>query len=132
MLTLSLGARVTAGARNTLVTFEARQTTQDPTYGTTIEGDWTEQSKAWAEVQDVLPSRSETVDESISLTRRPARLRIDYFDGVGITPAMRVKIAADAVWSERIMQIISGPAHKRDSGEWELVCEELSTTGEAP
>jgi hypothetical protein len=123
---------MTAGARDTLVVFEQRQTTQDPVYGTTIEGDWTEHSQAWAELQDILPSRSENVDESISLARRPARLRIDYLDGVGITSSMRVRIEADELFPERIMQIISGPAHKRDSSEMEFVVEQLSSSGEAP
>jgi head-tail adaptor len=123
---------MTAGARDTIVIFEQRQTTQDPVYGTTIEGDWTEYCQAWAEVQDMLPSRSENVDETISIARRPARLRIDYLDGVGITSSMRVRIEADELFPERIMQIISGPAHKRDSDELEFVVEQMSTQGEAP
>jgi hypothetical protein len=121
-----------AGKRDQFVIFEQRQTTQDPLYGTTVEVTWTEFSQAWAELQDILPSRSENVDESISLARRPARLRIDYLDGVGITSSMRVRIEADELFPERIMQIISGPAHKRDSDELEFVVEQMSTMGEAP
>jgi hypothetical protein len=123
---------MTAGRRDTLVIFEQRQTTQDPAYGSTVEGAWVTYSQAWAELQDMLPSRSENVDESISLARRPARLRIDYLDGVGITSSMRVRIEADELFPERIMQIISGPAHKRDSSEMEFVVEEMTTMGEAP
>jgi len=123
---------MTGRHRDTLITFEARETTQDPVYGSTVEGEWNQHSQAWAEVLDVLPSRSESIDGSISLERRPARLRIDYFDGVGVTAAMRVKVAADAVWPERILQIVSGPALKRDTQEWEFVVEQMSTEGEAP
>lgn len=121
---------MTAGARDQFVTFEVRETTQDPNYGTTVEGDWTMYAQAWAEVQDVLPSRSESVDDTIALNRRPARIRIDEYDGIGITSSMRVKIDADEVWPERILRIISGPAFVENSREWELVAEQLSTSGE--
>jgi head-tail adaptor len=115
---------VTAGARDTLIKFEARATTRDETYGTTVEGPWSEVSSAWAEVQDFLPSRSESVDQSVSMQRRPARIRVDYFDGVDVTSAMRIDVDG------RKLRIVSGPAHKRDSDEWEMVAEELSSEGQ--
>lgn len=121
---------MSAGKRDTLVTFEARKTTQDPTYGTNVEGDWTAHSQAWAEVQDILPSRAESVDESISIQRRPARVRIDQLDGAGLSSAMRIRIPADALWPERILRIISGPAFVQNSRELEFVAEELSTEGQ--
>lgn len=121
---------MTAGARNTFVSFEQRGTTQDPTYGTTIEADWTKFSDAWAEVQDVLPSRSENIDQSVLIERRPARIRIDQYDGVGVTASMRVRIAADALWPERVLRIISGPALVQKSRELEFIAEELSTGGQ--
>ena len=120
---------MTAGKRDTFVTFQIRQTTKDPVYGTTIEGDWIKHSEAWAQVQDILPSRSEGIDDSISIERRPARVRIDYFDGIGVTSSMRIKIDADEVWPERIMSIISGPAYVQSRREWELTAEQLSTEG---
>ncbi len=123
---------MTAGARRTFLTFQVRQTTKDPVYGTTIEGDWVKHSEAWAEVQDVLPSRSESMGDSVSIERRPARVRIDYFDGVGVSTAMRIKIDADEVWPERIMNIISGPAYVQSSREWEFIAEQLSTEGQQP
>lgn len=116
--------------RDTFVTFEARTTTQDPLYGATVEGDWTKHCDAWAEVQDVLPSRSESIDQSVSIQSRPARIRIDQFDGVGITAAMRVRIPADAVWPERVLRIISGPAFVQKSRELEFMAEQLSTEGQ--
>lgn len=121
---------MSAGKRDTFVTFQVRQTTKDPVYGTTIEGDWIKHSEAWAEVQDVLPSRSESLDEGISIKRRPARVRIDQLDGVGITSSMRIKIDADDLWPERIMRIISGPAFVQRSREWEMIAEQLSTEGQ--
>lgn len=118
------------GKYEDLIIFEARETTQDPVYGTTIEGNWTEQSRAWAEVQDILPSRSESLDDSISIQRRPARIRVDEFDGIGVTSAMRITIESDGVRPARTMRITSGPAFKRDTREIEFVAEELSTSGQ--
>ncbi len=121
---------MTAGKRDTFVTFQVRETTKDPTYGTTIEGDWITFSEAWAEVQDVLPSRSDSLAEGVSIDRQPARVRIDQLDGVGITSSMRIKIDADDLWPERIMRIISGPAFVQRSREWKMIAEQLSTEGQ--
>lgn len=117
---------MTIGARDTQIAFEARETTKDPVYGTTVEGHWEEQSRAWAEVRDILPSRSENVADGVSIQRRPARVRVDYFDGVGVTSAMRIDVGG------RKLQIVAGPAFKRDTNEWEMVVEETSTAGHAP
>lgn len=116
---------MSSGARDTLIIFERRSIIQDPDYGTPIES-WAEHSRAWAEVQDVLPSRSESIDDSISIQRRPARVRIDYFDGVTVTAQMRIDVDG------RKLQIIGGPAMKGKRKEWEMMTEELSTQGEAP
>lgn len=120
------------GRRDTLISFEQRETTQDPIYGTTVEGDWLPFSQAWAEVQDVLPSRAEAVTDGINIARRPARIRIDYMDGAGLTSSMRILIPSDGFSPERILRIIAGPAQKGRRDEWEFVAEELSTEGEAP
>lgn len=117
---------MTAGARDTLITFEAKgEGTDDPVYGPQP-GTWGTHSQVWAEVQDILPSRAESVDDSISLARRPARVRIDYFDGIGITSDMRIDIDG------RKLRIVAGPAMKGKRLEWEFLVEQLSTEGEAP
>ncbi|MBO9724315.1 MAG: head-tail adaptor protein [Novosphingobium sp.] len=123
---------MTAGMRDRFITFEVRETTTDPTYGTTVEGGWVKTSDAWAEVQDVLPSRAEGLTDDISITRRPARVRIDQMDGVGLTSAMRIRIAADDLWPERVLRIISGPAFVQKTREFEFVAEELSSEGQEP
>lgn len=115
---------MTAGARDTFITFEARQTTQDPVYGTTIEDTWIKHCDAWAEVQDVLPSRAENMDQSIAIQRRPARVRIDYLDGLDVTSSMRINIDG------RFLRIVAGPAMKGQRKEWEMMAEELSTEGQ--
>ncbi len=115
---------MTAGARDQLITFEAIGTVDDPVYGPQP-GSWTEHSQAWAEVQDVLPSRAESLDDSIVIQRRPCRIRLDYFDGLGITSDMRIDIDG------RKLQIVAGPAMKGKRREWEMIGEEMSTQGGA-
>ncbi|MBB4858264.1 head-tail adaptor [Novosphingobium chloroacetimidivorans] len=115
---------MSAGKRDAFITFEVRQTTKDPLYGTNVAGDWIKHSDAWAEVQDVLPSRSENLADGISIQRRPARVRIDYLDGLTITSAMRLDIDG------RKLRIVAGPAEKGHRKEWEMMVEELSTSGD--
>lgn len=117
---------MSGGARDTLIIFETRGTTQDPVYGTPVEGVWTEHGRAWAEVMDVLPSRAESFDDNISIQRRPCRVRVDYFDGIGVTSDMRIDIDG------RKLRIVAGPAMKGKRKEWEVMAEELSTAGQEP
>lgn len=116
---------MTAGARDTLITFERRGAGQDPVYGT-WSGDWEPQSQAWAEVMDVLPSRTESLDDSIVIQRRPSRIRVDYFDGISVTADMRIDIDG------RKLRIVAGPAMKGHRKEWEMMAEEFSTEGQQP
>lgn len=121
---------MTIGNRDVLITFEAKGSgIDDPVYGPQP-GTWGPYSQAWAEVMDVLPSRSESVADGINLARQPARVRVDYLDGLNITSAMRITIPADDYRPERIMRIISGPAFVHRTGEWEVMAESLSTEGE--
>lgn len=86
------------GQRDTLLTIERR--TAGP--GLRDKPTWAAIGKAWAEVQDVLPSRGEREAGGMTTLTRPARVRMDY----------RTDITADDrfVAGSRIMQIISGPA----------------------
>lgn len=121
---------MTIGNRDTLITFEAKgEPIDDPLYGPQP-GTWGVHSHAWAEVRDVLPGRSESLADGMSLSRQPARIRIDYLDGVGITSAMRITIPGDAMRPARNMRIISGPSLFEKSDEWELMAEQLSTQGQ--
>lgn len=114
---------MTAGKRDTWITVESRTVEQDEVYGTQ-ESTWSDFAGMWAEVQDVLPSRSESVDASISIRRRPARIRVDYLDGLGLTGDMRIDIDG------RKLEIVGGPAMKGQRKEWEIVAEEISTKAE--
>lgn len=86
-------------------------------------GTWAEFDEIWAEVQDALPSRADRLDEAMSVTRRPARVRIRY----------RTDITADMrfVEGERIMQIVAGPAELGRREALEFMVEDYTPAGNA-
>lgn len=119
--------RPSSSARDTLITFQQRARVQDPTYGTWTDGEWADlpsNPQEMAEVRDILPSRSESVANGVSIQRRPCRVRCLYRDD--ITSDMRVLIG------DRVLQIVAGPAEMGRRDGLEMVCEEVSTEGEAP
>ena len=105
------------------ISFESRSGTQETTYGTTPLT-WSNYATVWAQVQDILPSRSENIADDISLARRPARIRIRYRSG--ITSDMRIN------YGGRYLRIIAGPAEIGRREGLEFVAEEMSTEGDAP
>lgn len=118
--------RLPAGRFDRRITFQHRIGTTHPVYGTKVYT-WENlptKPTVWAEVQDVLPSRAERVAEGVNLARRPARIRTRYRDD--ITGEMRVKVG------DRVLQIVAGPAVLGRREGLEMICEELSTQGEAP
>ena len=84
-------------------------------------GTWALVAEAWAEVQDVLPSRSERYEGGINMATRPARVRLRY--RTDVTPDMRF------VMGGRIMQIISGPAEIGFREAVEFMAEDFSVGG---
>lgn len=79
----------------------------DPDYNTEIK-DWVTVATAWAQVLDVLPSRSETVRDAVESAERPSRVRMRYL--AGITPDMQVVIVGVNGEPDRVCEIVSGPA----------------------
>ena len=115
---------LSAGDLDRRIIIEARAVTgTDPTYGTPVYG-WATHAEVWAQVRDVLPSRAESLDDSVSISRRPARIRIRYREG--ITSDMRIK------FGDRTLLIVSGPAELGRREALELMAEELSTEGQEP
>lgn len=112
-----------AGMRDRRITILHSVEVQDPEYGT-LSRSWVPYAEAWAEVQDMLPSRAERVADGISLANRPCRIRMLYRDD--ITSDMRVKIG------NRTLQIVAGPAELGRREGIEIVAEELSTMGQQP
>lgn len=95
-----------------------------------IEGEYGPQPGGWvsvaarvpAQVQDALPSRSETVQDGLAVATRPARLRMRYLHGV--TSAMRVTLHGD---TDVIYQIVGGPAEIGRRQWLEMTIEQYST-----
>lgn len=110
---------LTAGRLDRRITFQARGAATDARLGTRKAGGWGDHVTVWAEVQDVLPSRAERLDESINIARRPARIRIRYRRD--ITSDMRI------VYGERILQIVAGPVEIGRRDGLELMAEEFSS-----
>ena len=74
-----------------------------------------------AQVQDALPSRSESVAQGLAVARNQTRIRFRYPPHVTVTSDMRVILHGDA---DVIYQIVGGPAEiggRRDG--MEIVCE---------
>lgn len=85
---------------------------------------WVEVGKAWAQVQDKLPSRGEREENGFITASRPARVRMRY--RTDITTDMRFKLG------DRIMQIISGPAELGNRQWLEVMVEDYSPAGGFP
>ena len=105
---------------DTRVRFEARSTTQDPTYGTDVVT-WTPYATVWAEVFDVLPARAqaEQVRSSVQVATLRSRLRMRYKEGIDAT--MRVLIGG------AVHQIVGGPAEIGRHEYQEILIEAYST-----
>lgn len=115
--------RVKASQLDTLITFEAKSSAQDATYGT-LTNTWQPHAQEYAEVQDVLPSRAESAGDGIVIQRRPARIRTRYRSD--ITSDMRVVVDG------RTMEIVGGPVELGRRDGLEFVCQDWTTQGEQP
>lgn len=100
------------------VTIEQKVVTQDATYGTDIIT-WSVLATVWAEVQDVLPSRSESVKQGLAAARNQVRIRYRYRQDVD--SSMRVRVGT------RTLQIVGGPAELGQHEISEIVCESYSS-----
>lgn len=106
---------------NEKVTIERKTTQRDPDYGTEIPGSegWEPvASRIWANVQDVLPSRSEKTANGLQVGTQPARVRVRKHHQV--TMAMRVTLHNRG---DRVMQIVAGPALLDDRMHIEFMAE---------
>lgn len=91
--------------------------------GSTLE--WTPLvSNLPAKVEDMLPSKAESIADSLSIQRRPCKVWIRYRSD--ITSDMRVQ------FGDRIMEIVGGPAELGRRDGLEMACESVSTEGDRP
>lgn len=111
------------GRFDTPVTILVNAPTRDARYKTRVNA-WTDGPTVLAEVEDILPSRADRVGDEISLTRRPARVRMHFRTDVSQANRLRIR--------GREMRIVSGPAELGRRQGLEFMVEESSTEGEEP
>ena len=103
------------------IIIEKKVVTQDPDYGTEVVT-WATLATVWANVQDVLPSRSEAVQRGLEIARNQTRIRFRYRSDV--TSAMRITLLDG---TGRVLQIVGGPAELGRHEYTEVVCEAYSS-----
>ena len=104
-----------AGALQRQITVEKKSVTKEATFGTEIvewvplvalPGSPVIGERFWAEVQDVLPSRAESVRQGLAVARNQTRLRMRWRND--ITSDMRITVHGDG--ADVVYQIVGGPA----------------------
>ena len=120
-----------AGMLDRQITVERPVKTQDATYGTDViswvplavqSGSPEIAARFWAEVQDGLPSRSESLAQGLVVARNLTRIRMRWRND--ITSDMRVTVHGD---TDTVYQIVGGPAEIEGRKERiEMMCERIS------
>ena len=114
-------SKIERGKLNKLLTIE--RPVPDDSFTGSGSGTWEYVGKAWAEVEDRLPSRAERTEGGINLATRAARVRLDIRDD--ITSDMRF------VLDSRVMEIVAGPAVVNEPEALEFMVADYSTAGGA-
>lgn len=86
---------------------------------------WDRLATVRAEVMDILPSRSEAVQNGLAQARNQSRVRM--LARRDITADMRLIVHGGG--DDRILQIVAGPAEIERGAGIEFVCERFTTTG---
>ena len=97
---------------------EKKQVTIDETYGTEVIN-WVQVGVFWCEIQDVLPSKSESIQSSVNIGKKQSRLRIRYTKN--LDSSMRVVIGSD------IYQFVSDFAELSDRQYLEVLIEKYTS-----
>ena len=100
---------------------EQKSVSQDPDFGTEIVT-WVHLATVWAEVQDALPSRSESVTQGLAIAKNQTRVRIRYRSDVDSSMRM-------VLWRPGAItyQIVGGPAELGKHEYSEFMVERLSS-----
>lgn len=109
-----------AGTLNRQIEIQSMQSVDDPIYGPQPSA-WSTYATLWAQIQDVLPSRDESLRQGLEVATSRTRIRIRYRED--ITPDMRI-VEQDGM--KRILQIVGGPAILGNREGLELMCEKHS------
>lgn len=100
---------------------ERKVVTQDPDYGTEVIT-WQTVATVWANIEDVLPSKSEAVKSGLDTATQQTRVRIRWRDDIDST--MRVTINRPA---QTLYQIAAGPAELGSRQGLEFMVEHYSS-----
>ena len=112
------------GALNRRITIQEKSVTYDADYGTEIVT-WVTHATVWANVQDALPSKDESSANDIRINTGRTRIRIRYLSTV--TSDMRIKLTDR---SNKILQIVGGPAELGQRDGMEIMAESYTTAGD--
>jgi len=116
---------VRAGQLDRQILVERKSVTQDPNYGTELVT-WVPlaSERFWAQVQDAIPSRAESVTQGLSVARNQVRVRMRY--RADIDSSMRITVYGDG--TSEVLQIVGGPAAINGRKQFiEMVCERISS-----
>jgi head-tail adaptor len=121
-----------AGVHDKQISIWRKIVTQDPDFGTPIitrvplvaqAGSPTVAERFWAEVQDALPSRAESVTQGLAVARNQTRIRMRWRNDVDSSMEIIVHGDTDVTY-----QIVGGPAEIEGRKERiEMMCERLSS-----
>ena len=123
--------KITAGQLDRRISIEQKSTATDANYGTptvtwvplvAAAGSPTVAQRFAAQVQDVLPSRTEGVALGLNIARSPTRIRIRYRSDIDSSMRVTVHGTTDTVY-----QIIGGPSEIGRKEFTELLCERISS-----
>jgi len=113
---------VNAGSLDRRVTIEYKVVTQESTFGTDVITWTTLVSRAFAQITDSLPSKSESMAGDLQIGSSRARLRMRYL--AGVKSDMRVIVHGS---SDRTYQIVAGPAEIGRREAIEMMIEEYTS-----
>lgn len=106
------------------ITIQKKSVTRDPDYNTEIIT-WVKHASVAANIQDVWPSKAESADNNIQINSGRTRIRIRYLSTV--TSDMRIMLTDR---SNKILQIIGGPAEMGRRDGMEIMAEAYTTAGD--
>lgn len=102
---------------------EQKSITQDSAYGSAV-ATWSLLAVAHCGVQDVLPSRSESVKNGLAVAANQTRVRMRYRSDIDSTMRLIINRPEPIVY-----QIVAGPAELGNKDGIEMVVEKYSTAG---
>lgn len=124
---------IDAGTLDRKVRFQRKAGGDDPMDAG--EEGWVLVAELSAQVQDMLPSRGERLSEGMTMSTRPARVRLRYRPE--ITSDLRLLVGkmvegpdGEPVWrTDRVMQIVAGPVELGRRAGMELMAADYSPVG---